>query len=320
MVLPDVPEQPHEEPTPQYHPPELIVMDAFEEEEFVPLEPPTIPAAPVAPKFGKPQVCFPKRLGKERKGSDFLLLLVPDTRLRSMFWQTHECKRHGYDWLRMSKEDGRILQDDEAAEDGSWVGAHPFQKDEPLYVAPKLMDLPTWRHPPRSVPLHCEGVPFSQKDEPLFVATVPFFGPVLWRCHVLLNFPAKKMNIRHVWHCLVSSLVSSAAVERPALFEAPSKVNASDFPSEGVNDTASIHGVDGWKHFVHKTKFELNLPCLVPANVASAAAAAAAPPIAAAASAPTNAGGCIAVTATSLCAAHLLRLHMSVTYNVWDLV
>uniref|UniRef100_A0A7S3VL70 Uncharacterized protein n=1 Tax=Dunaliella tertiolecta TaxID=3047 RepID=A0A7S3VL70_DUNTE len=114
MVLPDVPEQPHEEPTPQYHPPELIVMDAFEEEEFVPLEPPTIPAAPVAPKFGKPQ--------------------------------------HGYDWLRMSKEDGRILQDDEAAEDGSWVGAHPFQKDEPLYVAPKLMDLPTWRHPPRPLP------------------------------------------------------------------------------------------------------------------------------------------------------------------------
>ena len=55
--LPDVPEQPQEEPTPHFDPPELIVVEEFEEPEFVPLEPPTIPAAPVAPRFGKPQVC-----------------------------------------------------------------------------------------------------------------------------------------------------------------------------------------------------------------------------------------------------------------------
>jgi len=57
VPLPEVPEQPHEEPTPHFHPPELIPMEEFKEEEFVHLEPPTIPAAPIAPKFGKPQVC-----------------------------------------------------------------------------------------------------------------------------------------------------------------------------------------------------------------------------------------------------------------------
>jgi len=55
-ALPEVPDQPLEEPTPHFNPPEQIVVDNFEEEEFVQLEPPTIPAAPVAPKFGKPQV------------------------------------------------------------------------------------------------------------------------------------------------------------------------------------------------------------------------------------------------------------------------
>jgi len=57
--------------------------------------------------------------------------------------------QHGHDWLRMAKEDGRILADDEDLEDGAWVGAHPFKKDEPLYAEPRLMELPTWNHPPR---------------------------------------------------------------------------------------------------------------------------------------------------------------------------
>ena len=57
--------------------------------------------------------------------------------------------QHGYDWLRMSKEDGRVLPEDEVAEEGTWAGAHPYKKDEPLYTAPVLLDLPTWRHPPR---------------------------------------------------------------------------------------------------------------------------------------------------------------------------
>lgn len=65
----------------------------------------------------------------------------------------HGAWRTGADGQPQCKkcDTGRILAEDEDAEDGSWVGAHPFKKDEPVYKAPAMLELATWKHPPRCV-------------------------------------------------------------------------------------------------------------------------------------------------------------------------